>query len=102
VGMVDPWELLDRAMNVEGLITAIFDGGVAIYLIYRNRERLKQIAAKTARTLKVLEPPPDVVVQMKPANVRVHALRLKAQSKGGESLSALDKFLDWYLRIATS
>src|SRR5215203_2008476 len=100
--MVDPWELLDRAMNVEGLITAIFDVGVAIYVIYKKLEMLKQIAAKTARRVKAIAPPPDVVVQMKPANVRAHALRLQAQSKSGESPSALEELFAWYLRIASS
>jgi hypothetical protein len=100
--MVDPWELLDRAMNVEGLITAIFDVGVAIYVIYKKREMLKQIAAKTARRVKVIAPPPDLVIQMKPANVRVHATRLEAQAKSAGLPSALEDLLAWYLRIASS
>ena len=113
MGMVDSWELLDRAVNVESLIEAIIEGGVAIYVIYKNREMLKQIAAKTARGLKVINPPPDVVVQMKPANLRVHAINLAAQSKGIASVtavptvskaspSALEKLLEWYLRITSS
>jgi hypothetical protein len=103
--MGDPWELLDRAMNVEGLIEAIIEGGIAGYVIYKNREMLKQIAAKTARRFKIIEPP-DVVVQMKPA-------KIAAQSKAVASLtvtptvsrrspSALEKLLEWYLRIASS
>jgi len=103
--MVDPWELLDRATNVENLI-------ITSYVIYRNRDRLKQIAATTAVKFNVMKPP-DVVVQMKPATARVHAISLSAQSKAIASLTAtprvsrpspiaLEELLAWYLRIASS
>jgi|SRR5215211_5501797 len=103
--MVDPWELLDRATNVENLI-------ITSYVIYRNRDRLKQIATKTAVKLNVMKPP-DVVVQMKPANLRVHPINLSAQSKAVASLTAtpwvsrpsptaLEELLSWYVRIASS
>ncbi len=104
MGMVDPWELLDRATNVENLI-------ITSYVIYRNRDRLKQIATNTAVKLNVMKPPD--VVQMKPANLRVHPINLSAQSKAVASLTAtprvsrpsptaLEELLSWYVRIASS
>jgi len=54
--MGDPWQLLDRAMNIESLIDAFFEWGVAAYVIYRNRDRFKQIATKTAVKLKAMNP----------------------------------------------
>jgi hypothetical protein len=111
VGMVDPWELLDRASNVESLTGELI---VVIILIYRNRNRIKQIATKTAVRLKVLELP-EVRVQMKPATLRVHPhpISISAQSKGIASViaplqkrrpspSALEGLLSWYLRMASS
>jgi hypothetical protein len=109
VGMVDPWELLDRASNVENLTEKLI---ITSVLIYTNRDRLEQIATKTAVKFKVMKPP-DVVVQMKPATARVHATSLSAQSKGIASLTAtprvsrpspaaLQELLSWYLRIASS
>jgi hypothetical protein len=92
--MVDLWELLDRVMNIHNLIKVVI-GGIA-YAISK-RDKLKRIALKLKDTK-----PPEVVVQMKPANVRAHALRLQAQSKSGESPSALEELFAWYLRIASS
>jgi hypothetical protein len=109
VGMVGPWELLDRAMNIENLTEKVI---IASYVIYTNRHRLKQIATETAVKFKVMKPP-DVVVQMKPATARVHAISLSAQSKAIASLTAtprvsrpsptaLEELLSWYLRIASA
>lgn len=103
--MGDFWQQLDRATNIDHLIERLI---IASYVIYRNRDRLKRIAVK----LKVIKPP-DVVVQMKPATARVHAINLSAQSKGIASLTAtlqvsrasptaLENLLSWYLRIASS
>jgi hypothetical protein len=75
----------------------------------QERNGLKRIATK----LKIVDSPPDVVVQMKPATARVHAINLSAQSKAVASLmavptvsraapSALEELLAWYLRIASS
>jgi|SRR5215211_924441 len=102
--MVDPWELLDRAMNVESLIEAIIEASFAAYVIYKNREMLKQIAAKAARKLKVIEPPPEVRVQIKTATARLHATSsLTATGRvSREPPSALEELLAWYLRIASS
>jgi hypothetical protein len=96
--MVDPWELLDRASNVENLTERLIIYSV---LIYTNRDILKQIAAKTARKLKVIEPPPDVVVHMKPATARVHAITATPRLSR-ESPTTLEELLAWYLRIASS
>jgi hypothetical protein len=92
--MVDFWELLDRASNVENLTERLIIYSV---LIYTNRDKLKWIGVKLKDTK-----PPEVEVQMKPANVRAHALRLQAQSKSGESPTTLEELLAWYLRIASS
>ena len=92
-------------MNINDLIKLVI-GGIA-YATWK-RDKLKRIVVK----LKVIKPP-DVVVQMKPATARVHAINLQAQSKAVASLtatprvsrgspSALEKLLSWYLRIATS
>jgi len=97
VGMVDPWELLDRASNIVSLIEWGI-GGIA-YVIYRNRDRLKRIAVK----FKVTKPQ-DVVVQMKPAAVRIHAVSsVTATARVSRpSPTALDELLSWYLRIASA
>jgi hypothetical protein len=50
--MVDPWELLDRAMNIENLTEKVI---IASYVIYTNRHRLKQIATETAVKFKVMK-----------------------------------------------
>ena len=103
--MVDPWELLDRATNVENLI-------ITSYVIYRNRDRLKQIATNTASKIKAITPP-DVEAQMKPVPRRVHEVYISAQSKAVASLTAtprvstpsptaLEELLSWYVRIASS
>jgi hypothetical protein len=88
--MGDLWELLDRVVTIYALIRGI-DYAIS------KRDKLKRIAVKLKDTK-----PPEVVVQMKPANVRAHALRLQAQSKSGEPPTTLEELLAWYLRIASS
>jgi hypothetical protein len=90
--MVDFWELLDRVMNIYHLITVVI-GGIAYAW---KRDKLKRIAVK----LKVIKPP-DVVVHMKPAIARVHAITATPRLSR-ESPTTLEELLAWYLRIASS
>ena len=87
--MVDPWELLDRVMNIHDLIRGI------AYAISK-RDKLKQIAVKLKDTK-----PPEVVVHMKPATARVHAIAATPRLSR-DSLTTLEELLAWYLRIASS
>jgi hypothetical protein len=91
--MVDLWELLDRVMNIHNLIKVVI-GGIA-YAISK-RDKLKRIAVKLKDTK-----PPEVVVQMKPATARVHALTATPRLSR-ESPTTLEELLAWYLRIASS
>jgi hypothetical protein len=91
--MVDFWELLDRASNVENLTERLIIYSV---LIYTNRDKLKWTGVKLKDTK-----PPEVVVHMKPATARVHALT-GTPRLSRESPTTLEELLAWYLRIASS
>jgi hypothetical protein len=87
--MDDLFELLDKVVNIYALIRGI------AYAISK-RDKLKWIVA----TLKDTKPP-EVVVHMKPAIARVHAIPATPRLSR-DSLTTLEELLAWYLRIVSS